>query len=176
MAPILPEPRHLVVRDLQPREPLVVTHAELPKAERAHEGLGGVDAPQLLRRDGVAVLEARGQAGERGLVPRRQSERARELADLLLGEPGVDHRRAHAALLRGLHARPVVAEIVDVRAVHQRTAAFALGDRRELSEQLLFAEEAAVGGILRVLRVGQLRGADDDVAQADQRRQPLRLG
>jgi len=70
----------------------------------------------------------------------------------------------------------VVAEIVDVRAVHQRAAAFALGDRRELSEQLLFAEEAAVGGILRVLRVGQLRGADDDVAQADQRRQPLRLG
>src|SRR5207237_6886303 len=88
VAPILPEPRHLVVRDLQPREPLVVTNAELPKAERAHEGLGGVDAPQLLRRDGVAVLEARGQAGERGLIPRRQSERARELADLLLGEPG----------------------------------------------------------------------------------------
>src|SRR5437773_2649010 len=123
--PVLPEPRHLVAADLQSRQPVVVAHAELAEAERPHEGLGGVDLAQLLRGDAVAVLESRRQARERGLVPGRQPERAREIADLLLGQAGLDHRGADAALPGRLHARPVVAEVVHVRAEHTGPARLA---------------------------------------------------
>src|SRR2546422_9818662 len=60
--PVLPQPRHLIAADLQSRQPVVVTHAELAEAEGPHEGLGGVDLAQLLRGDAIAVLESRGQA------------------------------------------------------------------------------------------------------------------
>src|SRR5712691_2974821 len=56
---VFPEPRHLVGRDLEPRQPLVVTDAELPEAERADDLLGRVHLAQLRRGDLVAVLEAR---------------------------------------------------------------------------------------------------------------------
>src|SRR5207247_8450660 len=174
--PVLPQPRHLVAADLQSRQPVVVAHAELAEAERPHEGLGGVDLAQLLRGDAVAVLESRRQARERGLVPGRQPERAREIADLLLGQAGLDHRGADAALPGRLHARPVVAEVVHVRAVHEGPARLPLRDRRQVREQLLLAEEAPVGAVLRVLRIGQLVRAHHHVTQADERGEPPRLG
>src|SRR5213594_3495781 len=173
--PVLPQPCHLVAADLQSRQPVVVAHAELAEAERPHEGLGGVDLAQLLRGDAIAVLEARRQARERGLVPGRQPERAREIADLLLGQAGLDHRGADAALPGRLHARPVVAEVVHVRAVHEGPARLALGDRRQVREQLLLAEEAPVGAVLRVLGIGQLVRAHHDVTQADEGGEPPRL-
>src|SRR5205823_11380063 len=113
VAAVLPEARDLLDGDLEPRQPLVVAHAELAEAEGADELLGGVDLAELLGRDPVAVLEARRQAGERRLVPRRQAERAREIADLALGEAGVDQGRAHLVLGGRLHAGAMVAEIVD---------------------------------------------------------------
>src|SRR5436190_11954461 len=60
---------------------------------------------------------------------------AREIADLLLGQAGLDHRGADAALPGRLHARPVVAEVVHVRAVHEGPARLPLRDRRQVREQ-----------------------------------------
>src|SRR5947208_1782245 len=113
----LPEPRHLGLVDLEPGQAIVVTYPELAKAERANERLRGVHLAQFLRRDAVAVLEPGRQAGERGLVPRGQAELARESPDLVLPQLGFDQGRAHAPVLRGLHARAVVAAVVHVGAV-----------------------------------------------------------
>src|SRR5438874_879475 len=175
VTPVLPEPRHVLQRDLQPRQAIVVAHAELTEAERADELLGGVDAAQLVGGDRIAVLEARRQARARGLVPGGQPQLVREIADLLLGQARLDQRGAHAALRCRLHPRPVVAEIVHVGAVGQRAQALARGDRRQPGEQLVLAEEAAIGAVARVLGVGQLLGAHDDVAEPDQRGQLARL-
>src|SRR5262245_12843560 len=164
LAPIaLPQSRYLGLIELEPGQPIVVAHAELAEAERAHERLGGVHLAQLLGRDPIAVLEARGQARERGLVPRGQAELARERADLVLPQLGLDQGRADAPLARGLHARAVIAAVVHVGAVDERTAAFARRDRLELEEELFLAEEAAVGWIAGVVRVLQLLGAHDQV-------------
>src|SRR5262245_46348060 len=93
---VLPQPGQLVERDLEPREPVVMADAELPEPERSHVFLGGVDPAELLGGDLVAVLEARGQARERRLVPCGQAECSRELADLGLAETGVDQPCGHA--------------------------------------------------------------------------------
>src|SRR5262245_10700663 len=176
LAPIaLPEPRHLGLVDLEPGQPIVVAHAELAEAERAHERLGGVHLTQLLGRDPIAVLEARGQARERGLVPRGQAELVRERADLVLPQLGLDQGCTDAPLARGLHARAMIAAVVHVGAIDERPAALARRDRLELEEQLLLAEEAAVGRVARVVRVLELLGAHDQVAHAQELAEPAGL-
>src|SRR5712692_4501825 len=168
VAAVLPQARDLLDGDLEPRQPLVVTHAELAEAERADELLGRVDLAQLVRRDPIAVLEARREAGERGLVPRRQPELAGEVTDLALREPGVDQRRPHTVLDGRFHAGAMIAEVVDVGAVDQRADPLVLGDRPELVEQLVLAEEAPVGAVACIIGIGQLLRAHHDVAQSDQ--------
>src|SRR5581483_1647037 len=59
VAILVPQSRHLVGRQLQTCEAVVMPHAELAEAQAAHERLGGVDGPQLVRGDPVAVLEPR---------------------------------------------------------------------------------------------------------------------
>src|SRR6266571_9172042 len=172
---LLPEERHLLTRDLEARQPVVVAHPELAESEGADELLGRVHLPELLRGDRVAVLEARREARERGFVPGRQPERLRQLADLRLPELRLDHRRADAHLACGPHSRPVIAEVVHVGAVDQRGTPLAQGDGPEPREELLLAEEAALRGIGRVRRVGELLGPDDHMPQPEQLAEPLRL-
>src|SRR6185295_374295 len=63
--PILfPEARHLLRDQLEAGQPVVMAHPELAEAQAPHEGLGVVDAPELLGGDRIAVLEARRQARE----------------------------------------------------------------------------------------------------------------
>src|SRR5262249_12510113 len=70
---LLQETRDLCGRQLDPRQAIVVAHAELTEAQVPHERLGGVDLSELLGGDVIAVLKARRQAGEGWLVPRRES-------------------------------------------------------------------------------------------------------
>src|SRR5262249_61669504 len=127
-------------------------------------------------RDPVAVLEPRRQTRERGLVPRGQAELARERADLVLPQLGLDQRRAHAPPLRRLHARAVVAAVAHVGAVHERATALALGDRLGLEEELFLAEETAVGRVARVVGVLELVGAHDQVPHTQRLADPPALG
>src|SRR5262249_32774463 len=111
VTPALPQPRDLVQRNLETRQAIVMADAELAEAERAQEFLGGVDLPELLRSNAVAVLETRRETGERRLVPRRQREPPRELANLRLRQLGLDQRSANPALPSRLHAGPVVPQV-----------------------------------------------------------------
>src|SRR5262249_21765211 len=58
VAPVLPEPRDLVERNLEPRQPVVVAEAELADTEGWTQLVGGNCPSQLPRGDRVAVLEA----------------------------------------------------------------------------------------------------------------------
>ena len=76
----------------------MVSHAELSEAQAAHDLFALVNDPKALYRDGRAVREARGEAGARGLVPRRQPRAAAEQADFVLAHADFDERASHAAL------------------------------------------------------------------------------
>ena len=93
-------------------------HAAHAEAEhRAATRFGALDHPQLLVGDFGVVRNARRQAGRRRLVPVGRPARARQLADVRLGQVRFVERAAHAELARRLPARPVVAAIVGVAAV-----------------------------------------------------------
>ena len=103
-----------------------------------------------------------------GLSQVGEVEGAREIPDLGLAEPGVDERRAHAALPRRGHAGTVVAEIVHRRAVREvmqspRPARAARAARRAppCRRSTGSAGFAAYSGLL------ELPGLDHHVAEAD---------
>ena len=154
----------------------MVAHAELPEAQRAQPVLEPVDAAQALGRDLGAVGEARRQAGELRLVPGRQPQRARQRAHVGLGQAGVDHRVARAALVGGGQAGAVIAEIVEVGAEQDLAQAQRVGARARDLQQLGLAVVAAVGGVLREARALELVRLDDLEARADQGGQLARRG
>ena len=149
----------------------MVAHAELAEAERAHDLLRRVDLAQLLGGDRVAVLEARRQARERRLVPRRQLE-ARATARG--SRPSTARPRSAARARRAPSPPACRAGDRRGRPSWRRTRArprpSRAAMRRQPREQLLLAEEAAVGGLLRVVGIVELARLHDLVAHAEQRR------
>ena len=98
----------------------------------------------------------------------------RQLADLLLGEPGLVERTAHAELARRLPARTVVAAIIGVAAVGNHGDAALGANAGQRRVQLVLAVVAAVGRIGPVLGAIELRCVNDLVAQAELTRDPQR--
>ena len=92
--------------------------------------------------------------------------RARQLADLVLGQVDFVERAADAELARRLPARPVVAAIVGVVAVDDDRAALAR-NARQVRVELVLAVVAAVRRVGAVLGPFELAGVDDLVAQAE---------
>ena len=115
----------------------IVADAHLGEAEVAQRGLGPFDSGQHGHRDLRAVGHAAGQAGRRRLVPRAQAETSRGLADVGLREAGGDKRERGAALGGGPLPRPMIAEVVDVDAEHDRApSASASGASTSISSAL----------------------------------------
>ena len=84
----------------------------------------------------------------------------RQLADLVLGQPGLVERADDAELARRLAAGTVVAAVVGVAAVDDGGEAARAGDRRQVRVELVLAVVAAVGrvgAVLRTLDLGGLR-------------------
>ncbi len=150
----------------------MVSDPEDAEAEASHERLRSVHLAELLRRNGGAVRKARRQAGHRRLVPGRESDGPRELADLGLPEARVDEGSLDTPLPRGEHPRPVISQIVHRRTVDEVAKPLGSGDRTEAGEELLLAEEAAVRRVGGVGGVVQLARLDHEVPQADPLREP----
>src|SRR5204863_8725924 len=110
----------------------------------------------------------------RRTVPRGQTERLARVANLRRGELRLDERMAEAVGGRGLQARTMIGEVVDVRPVEQggeaATASLGDGDR----EQIVLAEEAAVTRVGGVALDRELVDVDDDVCGAERRGEPFR--
>ena len=156
------EARYLLRLDLDPRDVAVVPDPHLPESQLLQERLRFVETPEDIGLDPGAVGDARREAGERRLVPGRQAHPAGDLPDLLLGEAGLAQRAPHAERRRGPAARPVVVQIVDIRAVGHPADAVLPADGDELAEELRLAEEASLGGVGREGLVLEFVGVDPD--------------
>ena len=170
-------PAQGVDRDLDPGQVAVVADAELGQAEGAEQGLGPLDPGQAGRGDLDAIGDPGGQAGRGRLVGGAQAEAAGGLADLGLGQAGRHQRGEHAAGGRGPLAGPVVAQVVGVGPDGQGEALGA-GQGAEHLEQLVLAEEAAVGAVAQVAGPLALVGGHHQVAGAQlggQRRRRVQL-
>ena len=63
----------------------MVTHAELPEAECAQCILALLDRAESLACNRAPILNARGQASRRGLIPHPQASAVRQFSNLPLG-------------------------------------------------------------------------------------------
>ncbi len=91
----------------------------------------------------------------------------RQLADSRLGEPRFVQRAAHAEFTRRKAPGAIVTAVVRVRAVGDVRETARACHRRQLREQLVLAEVAAVFRICAVLRPIDLAGVNDFVLQVE---------
>jgi len=145
----------------------VSAHPASAEAELVKGPFRGSDAAQRLVADALPVGDARGEAGLRRRVPDRQAEVARQTAHVLLAEAGFDQRVADAALVRGPHTRPHVAEVVAVRAVDDGVAAALRGDRAHGIQHHAFAHVAAVAPVGDEGRLVEQGHSHPDVGDAE---------
>ena len=88
-----------------------------------------------------------------------------QLSDLRLGQAGIHHRETCTAVACRLLSGPVVAQVVEVDAEQDRSAA-SFGDRHQGVHQRGLAPEAPVAGVGDVVRVVQLAGVHADPLHA----------
>ena len=110
---------------------------------------------------GTAVLDARGEAGGSRLVPDAQASLAREFANFLLREPGLEQRGGNVVLLCGLLAGAEVALIVKVHAVSDGVEAACGAEFFHHRKKLVFALKAALAIVARIFGAVEFGGGDD---------------
>ena len=98
------------------------------------------------------------------------SPRARPLTNVGLGEREHGQRRGHAVLAGGCRARPIVVDVVGVRAIDDRIDPAFARDGTETRPELGLAEVATVGRVRGVSWIVQLVRIDFDNSEADLRR------
>ncbi len=97
-----------------------VTNAEFAQAEFLAQKLFRlVDAADSLGSDCQPVSDAAGKAGGRRLVPHRQFPVGGQLSDVGFREVGLNQRAADRVFAGRLHSRPVIALVVEIRAIHE---------------------------------------------------------
>lgn len=135
-----------------------VPHTQVPRANTgglenlSQCGLGAVDASQQPHRDRRSVRHATGQTRGRRFVPRAQPHVARDRSNVVLRQPGFDHRKPRTLRLGGALARSVVAEVVDVDSENDHGTTF-LCDGNEHVHQLVLAMKTTI------TLVGDVRGS-----------------
>jgi len=152
--------------DLDPRDLPVVADPHLSESQLLQEPFRFVETPENIGLDPGAVRNAGGKAGERRLIPGRESHPTRYFADIFLGKAGFAQRAPDPELRGGAFARPVVVQIVDVCAVGHPVDAVFPADLDKPAEQLSLAEETSVGGVGREVFVFELVGLYADHVDA----------
>src|SRR5690606_29255660 len=118
-------------------------------------------------RDREAVNEPAGKTGHRRLVPDGQPPAPGDLPDVGLAKAAFDERASDRTLPRRFHAGPIVAQIVDVRAVRDHGDAQRLLKAFQVRVQLRLAVVAAVARVGDVAGTREFFRVDGDVPDAD---------
>ncbi|HEY6087769.1 MAG TPA: hypothetical protein VIV84_08520 [Burkholderiaceae bacterium] len=87
-------------------------------------------------------------------------------ANIGLGHSGFDQWVAHAPLIRRLQTRTMILEVVQVRAIDDGCDPYLVRLLAADPIELVFAEEATIDRILRVSRIIDFVGVEDDMAAA----------
>ena len=162
-------------RDFDPCQiALMKSDAALRQTKLAEQILGGFDAGGALGRHGHSRSDPARQARRRGLLGDRQPPLSRKFADGRFAETEFLERMPHAVLGRGDESRPIIAEIVQIRAAanHIKPQIDPQGD--DSIVQLALAMVTAATVIANVVRIGKFIRADDDVPDADLLGDPAR--
>src|SRR5713226_7730242 len=163
--------RHFFTCDFDARELVVQAHAELLKAEMAEGGFAALDEAETLGGDFGAVGHARRETRGGGPVPGGEPGAMRKMANFGFAQAGVEEGREHAMFFGGAMAGAEVEGVVGVDAIGGGGETALLGEGVEDGEELVLAEEAAVGGVGAVRGIFHFAGFDEfvmDVEGADQ--------
>ncbi len=157
--------------------------SHLAQPELSQEVFRPADTDERFGLNPRVVGKARGQAGQRRLVPGGELEKPGELPDLRLGQPGFPQRRADTEFFSRFRARPEVSPVIEIRAVEYVGDRIGRGDFLQPGEELLLAVVAAQRRILGESGVPQFLRLDDPVPDAEPPGQcsgrtdfPLRIG
>jgi hypothetical protein len=134
----------------------MISHAANANSQRPHDLLSAIDHPQPLRRHFLPVSDATRKAGRCRLIRHGQIPGSRERPNLCLRNPAFGKRASHAMLRRRRQPRPIVAQIISVRAAgdYRHTQPFRQSFQTRV--KLRLAMKAAVRRIGRIRRVRQL--------------------
>src|SRR5690606_34349129 len=145
-----------------------VTDAKHRLLERfTQHALSSVNAFQPFGSDFHAVGEAAGKAGAGGLIPNRQAPLAGKGPDIGLCQACFDQRTANAVFGGGLHARSVIAAIIEVSAVRDYVEIESTSNFAQVLVEFGLAEITAVRSIRDVSRSLQLMRVNHLVPNAD---------
>ena len=98
-----------------------------------------------------------------------------DCTDFRLTKTCLKQRRSRAHRLGGLHARPVVAGVIQIRTIDDRGQSLFRRNRKDCREKFLLAVEATVRWIARVILVGKFVCLDKNEADPDIAREALGL-
>ena len=146
----------------------MVADAALAETVGAEDLFGAVDGAKFVDGDAFAVGHARAEAGGCGFIPGRQTEFAREGADVGFVQAGFAEWAANFQFGQCGEAGAVVGFVVEIRAVEHGIHSVGTGEFGDVGELDLFAVIAAVD---RVGRDGlfEFRVVDEEVLDAGER-------
>src|ERR1700719_2511262 len=129
-------------------------------------GFATFDEAEALGSDFGAVGYAGGKARGGRTIPSGKSRALGEIADFGFAQAGVEQRSEDAMLFGGAMAGAEVERVIGIDAVGRGREAALLGEVVEDGEELVFAEEAAVGGIGAIRGIFHLAGFHEFVMDA----------
>ena len=123
-------------------------HTQLMEPQVEEQLLRPVHHAEPRGRDFLSIGKARGQAGKRLLVPRRQSQRSGVLPDFPFVQACLPQRTGNPQFRNGPEARPVVAFIIQIGSFGNGCQTIVLCHLEDFFKKFMFAEVAPVDGIM----------------------------
>src|SRR5215831_1906148 len=149
----------------------MMTDAHLTDAQCLQKCLGAIDLRQRLERNRCAVRNARREAGERRLVPGRQTKTARQFPDFDLVQTGVYQRRDYPTFDGRRAAWAAIAQVIKVEPIEN---CFNAKARRKLTDARIhfrLAEIASVRSVGQVILIARLKSANHFVPRSNRPRE-----
>ena len=109
--------RHLLFRNLNPRNRAMMAHAKTPVPQPTHPFFRVLNALQYLGGHTASILNARRQAGRRRLVPHPQPRLARQRPHIFLGQPRLSQGSNNPMLPCGPLPRTKILVVIQIQSV-----------------------------------------------------------
>src|SRR5579864_1946921 len=153
--------RHLFSRNLDAGDVPVMPHSELPESKVPKRVLSLFDGGESFSCNRPAVLDTRRKACRRRFVPDAQPAIPREVANLLLGESGLDERCGNPVLRRRHLPRAEIAFVVEIHTISDGRESSIFRKCFHHSEEFVLAMKATRGIVTHVFFPVEFVSAND---------------
>src|SRR3954447_7570368 len=144
--------------DLDSDDVSVMAHPKLTEAQGTKRVLAALHNVQRLPSDGAAVFNAGGEAGRGGLVPDAKVSIARQGANLLLGQSGVEERGGDMVLSGCSLPGSEISLVVKINAVCNRLEITGCAHVLHNREEFVLALKATLAVVASVFRAIEFGG------------------